>query len=53
MEILVGTASWTEQTLIKCGRFYPKEAKTPRGTQALWPIQQFPIGLTKKRVRGC
>lgn len=26
--ILVGTASWTEPTLIKCGRFYPPQAKT-------------------------
>ena len=23
-EILVGTASWTDATLIKCGRFYPR-----------------------------
>lgn len=29
MNILVGTASWTDKTLIDCGRFYPKEAKTP------------------------
>ena len=29
MSILVGTASWTDKTLIECGRFYPKEAKTP------------------------
>jgi uncharacterized protein YecE (DUF72 family) len=27
--ILVGTASWTDKTLIDCGRFYPKEVKTP------------------------
>ena len=27
--ILVGTASWTDKTLIDCGRFYPKDAKTP------------------------
>jgi uncharacterized protein YecE (DUF72 family) len=27
--ILVGTASWTDKTLIDCGRFYPPEAKTP------------------------
>lgn len=27
-EILVGTASWTDPTLIKSGRFYPPEAKT-------------------------
>jgi len=29
METLVGTASWTDKTLLDCGRFYPKEAKTP------------------------
>ena len=28
MPILVGTASWTDKTLIACGRFYPKDAKT-------------------------
>ncbi|HEU4583319.1 MAG TPA: DUF72 domain-containing protein [Polyangiaceae bacterium] len=28
-EILVGTASWTDKTLIDCGRFYPADAKTP------------------------
>lgn len=27
-EILVGTASWTDPTLIRSGRFYPPEAKT-------------------------
>src|SRR5688572_18052776 len=27
--ILVGTASWTDKTLIDSGRFYPPEAKTP------------------------
>jgi hypothetical protein len=26
--ILVGTASWTDKTLLACGRFYPKEART-------------------------
>jgi uncharacterized protein YecE (DUF72 family) len=26
--ILVGTASWTDPTLIKCGRFYPPEINT-------------------------
>jgi uncharacterized protein YecE (DUF72 family) len=29
MPILTGTASWTDKTLIDCGRFYPPEAKTP------------------------
>jgi uncharacterized protein YecE (DUF72 family) len=28
-KILVGTASWTDKTLIDSGRFYPPEAKTP------------------------
>lgn len=28
MGILVGTASWTDKTLLACGRFYPREAKT-------------------------
>lgn len=29
MAILVGTASWTDKTLIDCGRFYPKGCSTP------------------------
>lgn len=28
MTVLVGTASWTDKTLVACGRFYPREAKT-------------------------
>jgi uncharacterized protein YecE (DUF72 family) len=28
-DILVGTASWTDPTLIKLGSFYPPDAKTP------------------------
>src|ERR671931_948410 len=27
-DILVGTASWTDRTLIESGRFYPREAKS-------------------------
>lgn len=27
--ILVGTASWTDPTLIKCGRFYPPDVTSP------------------------
>src|SRR5438876_1787698 len=27
--VLVGTASWTDPTLIKSGRFYPPQARTP------------------------
>jgi len=26
--ILVGTAAWTDKTLIDCGRFYPKDCKS-------------------------
>src|SRR5690606_14931957 len=29
MAILVGTASWTDPTLLACGRFYPPHVRTP------------------------
>ncbi len=29
MSFVVGTASWTDKTLIDCGRFYPADCKTP------------------------
>ena len=29
--IRVGTASWTDKTLIACGRFYPRGASTAEG----------------------
>jgi hypothetical protein len=42
MAILVGTASWTDKTLIACKRFYPPEAKTAEAR--LWHYAtQFPI----------
>ncbi len=28
MTVLVGTASWTDKTLLECGRFYPADCKT-------------------------
>jgi uncharacterized protein YecE (DUF72 family) len=31
MPILVGTASWTDKTLIDCGRFYPPGVNNPEG----------------------
>lgn len=40
--ILVGTASWTDKTLIACGRFYPKEARTAEGRLRYY-ASQFPI----------
>ncbi len=30
MNILIGTASWTDPTLLACGRFYPPAAHTPQ-----------------------
>jgi uncharacterized protein YecE (DUF72 family) len=40
--ILVGTASWTDATLIKSGRFYPAEAKTPEQRLRFY-ANQFPV----------
>jgi uncharacterized protein YecE (DUF72 family) len=42
MATLVGTASWTDKTLIECGRFYPKEAKTPEARLRFY-ASQFPL----------
>jgi uncharacterized protein YecE (DUF72 family) len=40
--ILVGTASWTDKTLIACGRFYPSAAKSAEGRLRYY-ASQFPI----------
>ena len=40
--ILVGTASWTDKTLIACGRFYPPAAKSPEQRLRFY-AQQFPL----------
>jgi uncharacterized protein YecE (DUF72 family) len=40
--ILIGSASWTDKTLIACGRFYPPEAKTPEARLRHYATQ-FPI----------
>jgi uncharacterized protein YecE (DUF72 family) len=42
MTVLVGTASWTDKTLIACGRFYPATAKTAEGRLRFYAAQ-FPI----------
>ena len=42
MTVLVGTASWTDKTLIACGRFYPPGAKTAEGRLRYYAAQ-FPI----------
>jgi uncharacterized protein YecE (DUF72 family) len=40
--ILVGTASWTDKTLIACGRFYPPECRTAEQRLRFY-AQQFPL----------
>jgi uncharacterized protein YecE (DUF72 family) len=40
--ILVGTSSWTDKTLIRCGRFYPAEAKTPEARLRYY-AERFPL----------
>lgn len=40
--ILVGTASWTDKTLIDCGRFYPPGANTP-AERLRYYASQFPL----------
>lgn len=40
--ILIGSASWTDKTLIDCGRFYPKEAKSPEARLRYYATQ-FPL----------
>src|SRR2546423_882491 len=40
--ILIGTSSWTDKTLIDCGRFYPTSATTPEDRLRYY-ASQFPI----------
>src|SRR5439155_13747837 len=40
--ILVGTSSWTDKTLIESGRFYPRSATTPEDRLRYY-ASQFPI----------
>lgn len=42
MPILVGTASWTDRTLIACGRFYPPEAKSAEARLRFY-ASRFPL----------
>jgi uncharacterized protein YecE (DUF72 family) len=41
-DILIGTASWTDKTLVACGRFYPKLAKSAEAKLRYYATQ-FPI----------
>ena len=40
--ILVGTASWTDKTLIDCGRFYPRDCKSAEARLRYYATQ-FPV----------
>ena len=40
--ILIGTSSWTDKSLIECGRFYPREATKPEDRLRYY-ASQFPI----------
>jgi uncharacterized protein YecE (DUF72 family) len=40
--ILVGTASWTDKTLIACGRFYPPQCRTAEQRLRFY-ARQFPL----------
>jgi len=40
--ILVGTASWTDKTLIASGRFYPPKCNSPEGRLRYY-ASQFPF----------
>jgi len=42
MTILVGTASWTDKTLVECGRFYPKGCSTAEARLRFY-ASQFPM----------
>jgi uncharacterized protein YecE (DUF72 family) len=42
MPILIGTASWTDKTLIDCGRFYPKGENTAEARLRFYAFQ-FPL----------
>ena len=41
-QILVGTSSWTDKTLIECGRFYPPSVTTPEERLRFY-ASHFPI----------
>lgn len=57
--ILVGTASWTDPSLVNSGRFYPPDARTPAARLQFY-AQQFPIveidssyyGIPAERTAG-
>jgi uncharacterized protein YecE (DUF72 family) len=43
MSILIGTASWTDKTLIACGRFYPPRGCSTAEARLRFYASRFPI----------
>ncbi|CAN5633887.1 DUF72 domain-containing protein [soil metagenome] len=43
MSILIGTASWTDKTLIACGRFYPQRGCSTAEARLRFYASQFPM----------
>jgi uncharacterized protein YecE (DUF72 family) len=50
-DILIGTASWTDKTLIGCGRFYPKEARSAE-SRLRYYATQFPVAEVDSSYYG-
>ncbi|MFQ1065134.1 DUF72 domain-containing protein [Bordetella trematum] len=42
MSLLIGTASWTDPTLLACGRFYPSDLRDARARLAFY-ASRFPL----------
>ena len=53
--ILVGTASWTDRSLVDSGRYYPQDVKTPEDGPSVEVLQELAIGnrpdLAAQRAR--
>ncbi len=43
MSILVGTASWTDKTLLACGRFYPPAVRDDAAARLRYYATRFPL----------
>ena len=54
--VLVGTSSWTDKSLIESGKFYPRTATTPedrlRFYAAQFPIVIVTVATTKINTTG-
>ena len=48
--ILIGTASWTDPTLVKDGHFYPPEAKSAEARLRFYAEQFLPLATAHLRA---